>query len=259
MARHHARIGRFHPRHRSERSFANSVHGNLRDAVRSHHFRCLRAYLLRVTRISEASLPLDGLLVALHGAAGSERYQGCRRRISAAVEKSCWPGSPGRRYARPSRECLSADGEIQHRSDFLSNKSAYRSGRKRTRSSLPFSAILLGRVTPVQALETPPLLIEICKQHTTNSRRRVSTTTWKSPCLEGHSVCQHNDGLSIFGCSRDGSCLYRNSRPRCGPRTTGGTLDGRSGLGASTLFRRQSSVPESAVGAAKNRPGSQSF
>jgi microcystin degradation protein MlrC len=120
----------------------------------------------------EAALPLDGVLLALHGATVSENY----------------PDADGE-VLRRFRQLLGQDVPLIVTLDLHANISramaencdaivAYRSNphldqRQRGREAAGLMArTLRGEIRPVQALETPPLIINISRQYTSEAPAR---------------------------------------------------------------------------------------
>ena len=113
------------------------------------------------------TLPLDGLLVALHGATASQEH----------------PDADGE-LLRRLRELVGPEMPIVVTLDLHANISAamverstaivaYRSNphldqeERGYEAAILLARILRGEIRPVQALETPPMLIQISRQHTT--------------------------------------------------------------------------------------------
>jgi microcystin degradation protein MlrC len=118
------------------------------------------------------ALPLDGLLVALHGATASEEY----------------PDADGE-FLRRLREITGPDMPVVVTLDLHANISAamaerstaivaYRSNPHLDQEQRGYEAAILlartlaGEVRPVQALEMPPMLIQIGRQHTASAPAR---------------------------------------------------------------------------------------
>jgi microcystin degradation protein MlrC len=114
----------------------------------------------------EASLPLEGLLVALHGAAVSERVPDADGELLRRLRNLVGPDLPVvvtlDLHANVSPQMAEFSTALI---SYRTNPHVDQAARGQEAPSL-LSAILSGHVKPVQALETPPLLIEICKQHT---------------------------------------------------------------------------------------------
>lgn len=114
----------------------------------------------------EASLPLEGLLVALHGAAVSERVPDADGELLRRLRNLVGPDLPVvvtlDLHANVSPQMVELSTALI---SYRTNPHVDQAARGQEAASL-LNAILSGHAKPVQALETPPLLIEICKQHT---------------------------------------------------------------------------------------------
>jgi len=120
-----------------------------------------------------AALPLDGLLIALHGATVSERYPDADGEVLRRVRSIV--GS-----AMPVVTTLDLHANVSPRMIELANATvAYRTNphldqRERGREAAQLLLrTIRGEVRPVQALETPPMLIQISKQHTGSMPARL--------------------------------------------------------------------------------------
>ncbi len=114
----------------------------------------------------EAAPPLDGLLLALHGATVSAGYPDADgeilRRVRQRVGASLPVVTTFDLHANLSQEmALYSTALIGYRSN--PHLDQYERGRD---AADLMARILSGEVKPVQALETPPLVIEIAQQHT---------------------------------------------------------------------------------------------
>lgn len=132
-------------------------------AIAAGAFERLAAELLN--SLQEA-LPLDGLMVALHGATASEAFPDADGEVLRRIRAITGP-------EMPVIVTLDLHANIsQAMADLSDAIVAYRSNphldqfaRGRDAAHL-MARTLAGEIRPVQALETPPLLIQISKQHT---------------------------------------------------------------------------------------------
>lgn len=112
------------------------------------------------------ALPLDGLLVALHGATVSERFPDADgeflRRLRVLVGGALPIMVTLDLHANVSPQMIAGStATIIYRSNPHLDQQAR--GRE---AALLMGRVLAGEVQPVQALETPPMLVEIACQHT---------------------------------------------------------------------------------------------
>ncbi len=113
-----------------------------------------------------AALPLDGLLLALHGATVSEEHPDADGELLRRVRELVGPGLP-------IVTTLDLHANVSPRMIALANATVgYRTNPhldQRARGQEAARLLLRtiqGEIHPVQALETPPMLIAISKQHT---------------------------------------------------------------------------------------------
>lgn len=119
-----------------------------------------------------AALPLDGVLLALHGATVSAEYPDADGELLRRVREVVGP-------EMPIVTTLDLHANVSPQMIALANATvAYRSNphldqRERGREAAGLLLrTLRGEVRPVQALETPPMVIAISKQHTANEPAR---------------------------------------------------------------------------------------
>lgn len=118
------------------------------------------------------ALPLDGLLLALHGAAVSEQFPDAEGEILSRVRALVGPEVPIVNtldlHANISSEMIRhANATIVYRS----NPHLDQEDRGKEAAHL-LARILRGEIRPVQALETPPMLIQMCRQYTSEDPAR---------------------------------------------------------------------------------------
>jgi microcystin degradation protein MlrC len=118
------------------------------------------------------ALPLDGLLLALHGAAVSEHFPDADGEILSRVRALVGPEMPIVNtldlHANISSEMIRhANATIAYRS----NPHLDQEARGKEAAHL-LARILRGEIRPVQALETPPMLIQMCRQYTSEGPAR---------------------------------------------------------------------------------------
>jgi microcystin degradation protein MlrC len=118
------------------------------------------------------ALPLDGLLLALHGAAVSEQFPDADGEILSRVRALLGPDVPIVNtldlHANISSEMIRhANATIA----FRSNPHLDREDRGKEAACL-LARVLRGEILPVQALETPPMLIQMCRQYTSEDPTR---------------------------------------------------------------------------------------
>jgi microcystin degradation protein MlrC len=118
-------------------------------------------------------LPLDGLLLALHGAAVSEQFPDADGEILSRVRALVGPEMPVVNtldlHANISSGMIRhADATIAYRS----NPHLDQEERGKEAAHL-LARILRGQIRPVQALETPPMLIQMCRQYTSEEPART--------------------------------------------------------------------------------------
>ena len=135
----------------------------------SRAFETIAGELLEELR---KALPLDGLLLALHGAAVSEQFPDADGEILARVRALVGPQLPIVNtldlHANISSEMIRhATATIVYRS----NPHLDQQERGREAAHL-LARIVRGEVRPVQALETPPMLIQMCRQYTSEDPAR---------------------------------------------------------------------------------------
>lgn len=114
----------------------------------------------------EAALPLDGLLLALHGATVSEQHPDADGEILRRLRARLGPDFPivttFDLHANLSEQMARhATALIGYRSN--PHLDQYERGLD---AAALLAKILAGQARPVQALETPPMVIEIARQHT---------------------------------------------------------------------------------------------
>lgn len=124
------------------------------------------ALLSRLTNALRSAMPLDGLLVALHGATVSETYRDADGEITRGLREVLGPETPMITtldlHANVSDAMIRfADATVAYRSN--PHLDQYERGLE---AAALMARTLSGEARPVQALETPPLLINISKQHT---------------------------------------------------------------------------------------------
>ncbi len=116
--------------------------------------------------LASIQLPLDGLLVALHGATASSDYPDADGEILRRVRQLTGPDLPIivtlDLHANVSAEMVRHSNAIVA---YRSNPHLDQFARGRE-AALLMARTLSGEIKPVQALETPPMLIHISKQHT---------------------------------------------------------------------------------------------
>ncbi|MBY0508356.1 MAG: M81 family metallopeptidase [Bryobacteraceae bacterium] len=130
-------------------------------AITAESFERLAAEL-----IGSIALPLDGLLVALHGATASETYPDADGEILRRIRAVTGPDLPiictldlHANFSQAMAELATAT--IAYRTN--PHLDQFARGRE---AAWLMARTLRGEVQPVQALETPPLLIQISRQHT---------------------------------------------------------------------------------------------
>jgi microcystin degradation protein MlrC len=112
------------------------------------------------------ALPLDGLLVALHGATASEAYPDADGELLRRIRELTGPAMP---IVMTLDLHANISTEMAERSTAIV---AYRSNphldqeQRGHEAALLLARALAGEIRPVQALETPPMLIQISRQHT---------------------------------------------------------------------------------------------
>lgn len=119
------------------------------------------------------ALPLDGLLLALHGATVSEQFPDADgellRRVREVVGEAMPVVTTLDLHANVSEQMIAlADATVAYRTNPHLDQRAR--GREAARLLL---RTVRGEVHPVQALETPPMLIAISKQHTASAPARL--------------------------------------------------------------------------------------
>ncbi len=114
----------------------------------------------------KSALPLDGLLVALHGATVAERFPDADGEVLRRLREVLGP-------AVPILMTLDLHANVSQQMIAHTNASVfYRSNphldqRERGLEAASLMArTLRGEISPVQAIETPPLLVSIARQHT---------------------------------------------------------------------------------------------
>ncbi len=119
------------------------------------------------------SLPLDGLLLALHGATVSEGHEDADGELLRRIRRAAGPGIP-------IVTTLDLHANVSPRMIELATATvAYRTNphldqRERGQEAAKLLLrTLRGEIHPVQALETPPMLIQISKQHTGSEPARL--------------------------------------------------------------------------------------
>jgi microcystin degradation protein MlrC len=113
-----------------------------------------------------AALPLDGLLVALHGATASDAYPDADGEMLRRIRAVTGPEMPVIATLDLHANVAAAIAELSTAIvAYRSNPHLDQFARGREAACL-MSRTLAGEINPVQALETPPLLIQISKQHT---------------------------------------------------------------------------------------------
>ena len=132
-------------------------------AIRAPDYERLTQELIEAVR---QAMPLDGLLVALHGATVSERFPDADgeflRRLRTLVGKELPVIVTFDLHANVSPDMIGlSTATIIYRSN--PHLDQQERGRE---AAMLLGRILSGEVQPVQALETPPMLVEIACQHT---------------------------------------------------------------------------------------------
>jgi microcystin degradation protein MlrC len=121
--------------------------------------------------VSQA-LPLDGLLVALHGATASAEYPDADGEFLGRLRRLVGPAMPV--VVTLDLHANISAAMVEHSSAIV----AYRSNPHLDQQQRGYEAALLlartlaGEIRPVQALETPPMLIQISRQHTASEPAR---------------------------------------------------------------------------------------
>jgi len=131
--------------------------------IRSEDFESLADEMIDVLKFS---LPLDGLLIALHGATVAEKFPDADGELTSRVRQVLGNGVPIIAtldlHANVSRKMIAnTDALVAYRS----NPHLDQRDRGLEASRL-MSLTLQDKLSPVQACETPPLLINITKQNT---------------------------------------------------------------------------------------------
>lgn len=120
-----------------------------------------------------AALPLDGLLLALHGATVSEQFPDADGELLRRVREVTGPRLPIVNtldlHANVSEQMIAlADATVAYRSN------PHLDQRERGQEAAQLLLrILRGEIRPVQALETPPMVIAISKQHTASEPAKL--------------------------------------------------------------------------------------
>jgi microcystin degradation protein MlrC len=119
-----------------------------------------------------AALPLDGLLVALHGATVAERFRDADGEIVRRLRQVLGQKVPMIMtldlHANVSEEMI-----VQTNAAVIYRSNPHLDQRERGLEAAKLMArTLRGEIRPVQAVERPPLLISIAKQHTQESPAR---------------------------------------------------------------------------------------
>ena len=134
--------------------------------IESHSFEELLNELLEEVR---KSLPLDGLLVALHGATVAQNYPDADGEIVRRIRELVGPRVP---------IIMTLDLHANVSSQMVAHTTAtvmYRSNphldqkERGVEAAALMARTLSGEIEPVQALECPPLLINISKQYTSQA------------------------------------------------------------------------------------------
>jgi microcystin degradation protein MlrC len=138
-------------------------------AITSETFERISGELLESV---QASLPLDGLLVALHGAAVSEAFPDAEGELLRRLRDLVGPHFPIIAtldlHANVSVQMAASSTALV---GYRTNPHIDQAQRGCEAVAL-LVGILSGKTKPIQALETPPLLIEICKQYTNEQPAR---------------------------------------------------------------------------------------
>src|SRR5579872_550220 len=112
------------------------------------------------------TLPIDGLLVALHGAAVSEAYPDADGELLRRIRAAVGPDLPIVVTLDLHANISAAMAEMSNAIVvYRSNPHLDQFARGRE-AALLLARTLKGEIRPVQALEAPPLVIHISKQHT---------------------------------------------------------------------------------------------
>lgn len=116
--------------------------------------------------LASIEVPLDGLLVALHGATASAAFPDADGEILRRIRRMVGPKVPVivtlDLHANVSAQMAQfSDAMVAYRSN--PHLDQFARGRE---AALLMARTLSGEIRPVQALETPPMLIHISKQHT---------------------------------------------------------------------------------------------
>ncbi len=116
--------------------------------------------------LASIQLPLDGLLVALHGATASAEYPDADGEVLRRIRQLTGPDLPI--IVTLDLHANVSPATAEHSTAIVAYRSnphldQFERGRE---AALLMGRTLAGEVKPVQALETPPMLIHISKQHT---------------------------------------------------------------------------------------------
>lgn len=114
----------------------------------------------------ECALPLDGLLIALHGATVSEQFPDADGEVLRRLREALGPTVPIIAtldlHANVSQQMIAlTDASVFYRSNPHLDQQ-----QRGLEAATLIARTLQGEISPVQVLETPPLLINIAKQHT---------------------------------------------------------------------------------------------
>jgi microcystin degradation protein MlrC len=120
----------------------------------------------------QAALPIDGLLVALHGATVAEGFRDADGEIVRRLRQVLGPSVPMiitlDLHANVSEQMI-----VQTNAAVIYRSNPHLDQRERGLEAAKLMArTLRGEIQPVQAVERPPLLISIAKQHTEESPAR---------------------------------------------------------------------------------------
>ena len=135
--------------------------------------QCYERIAAEILEELKHSLPLDGLLLALHGATVSEEFPDADGELLLRVRGRTGP-------AMPIVTTLDLHANVSRQMIGLANATvAYRTNPHldQRQRGLEAASLMIrtlrGEINPVQALETPPMLIHISKQHTSSAPAKL--------------------------------------------------------------------------------------